>query len=116
MKLVFLLTFDRITALVPGMRSHIDGLINGRLDLHHVSCAGRAAPTPSSSRCALIVEHQEVVIVPVCSVKAYHSGHSLPLVVLHFHKEKTVVFGLFGRSSLSSQLRSPKLALIGVIA
>ena len=78
-------------ALVPSMCSHPDGLLDFRGECELVTSAGSAAGLHLARLAGLVVEHQEVVLVPARRVATDERRLHLLVVVFHWYEEDAVI-------------------------
>ena len=93
-------------ALVPGVGSDVDGLVNVGLDSHVVTSAASAAPGHGAVAGRLVVKHEEVVVAPAISVEVASREVELSVEVSDVHPEDAV-FLVQGVANLSEESGSP---------
>lgn len=76
--------------------------------------ASFSAELPLAIRARLIVEHEEVVVLPSCCIVANHSDEAEAIVILDRHEENAIILGPIGRASFFFQLGRPALTFITV--
>ena len=87
--------FVRVRTGVPCVRRDVHILLDIRLDLHDVPRAGLTAELPTTVGRCLVVEHQEVVVVPASSIVADDRRLAHAVEILYCHVEDAVIFGFF---------------------
>jgi hypothetical protein len=78
--------------------------------------AGRSAPIPLALRSGFVVEHEEMVFVPVIGVIAHNSRLALVVEVLNSHEEYALIDGFEGGAGLFAEFGRPELAMVVVVA
>lgn len=58
-----------------------------------------SAELPLAIRARLVVEHEEVVVLPSRCIVANHSDEAEFIVILDRHEENTIILGSIGRTS-----------------
>ena len=79
-----------------------------------MSGASFSTELPLAIRASLIIEHEEVVIVPSCCIVTNHCDKAEAMVILNCHEENAIILGPIGCASFLFQLWSPALTVITV--
>ena len=92
---VLYMAFIGVCAGIPRVCCNVQVLLDFGLDLHDVSRAGLAAELPATVRRRLVIEHQEVVVVPARCIEADDCGLAHTVEIFNRHVEDAIIFGFF---------------------
>ena len=87
------MAFVGVCAGIPCVRRNVHILLDIGLDLHDVSRTGLAAELPATVRRRFIIEHQEVVVVPVCCIETDDCRLAHTVEIFNCHVEDAIIFG-----------------------